>query len=954
MNISRQPLTETKYPVLVLILLLAFFLRVNGLAFGLPYVYHDDEHQYVDAGVAFLQGQDETLAQLEQLNNPPLFKTALGLFYLTAASLAPGDLPRVIESVNWRTFFHYAGRLAAATAGLLAVALTFALGRRLYNQNVGLLAALFLAVSFLAVRESHFAVNDAPLTLLVAATLYLAAGILRRGRWFHYLATGGLIGLAVATKYSGIYLVTVLLAAHGFYQYQRRAGWQQALLSWRLWVGLALIPLSFALAAPVAVMNWPEMLRKMGQLSEYGQLGYHDLLLDPAGGWIFYLKTLGWGAGWPMVVAFGAVVLVALLGRNPADLLLVLFPLLLYLLMGSQQMFFVRFILPVLPPLLALVAVSLFRLEGWSRQRAPRLPPNAALVTTSIVLILQPLAMSLWFGVVLNRTDTRQLAVEWLRQNIPAGSILYTEIHAVPRYDVTGRVKLPYIQEKDQSFAGDNHLARLEARGVQYVVTSDFHNERTFTAPATESGRRRWLDELAGLTPLAEFQPYWRPGHWFSFDQRYGPWSETLLRQRPGPVIRVYALPAAAKWHWLNPLDKAQQIPGRLAVFGYDVSGPAPNGRLNVGVYWLKGEDWQASDKISVALKDAAGFEIVRNLTQPSAGLDNATDDETKLFKNEAQLQLPSGTPPGDYRLQLTLVDSTTDVALGGLNLDSAVVTLAQPLSLRAEANAAPVVAGIAPGLDLLSFNVDKTLMTGQTNWLVLLWRANKKIDGNYQVQLSLLDDSGSVAAQWQGPPVHGSYPTARWQAGQLIRDPWNLSLPADFLAGDYHVLLALLKEGEVVSRAPLATIAASRPTPERPPMQQSLDAVFGDNMAVLLGFNVRAIPDSLNSGLLELDLFWQSVTPTPKNYRVGINLVDEQGQPVLTYQAEPAGGTIPTSAWQPGDIIHDFHALRYENLAMAGRYRLKVSLLDPDSGQPLPVTSHGETTDAAPLLWWP
>lgn len=657
LNIWLKNLFSTQYPTLLVIFLLAFLLRVNGLAFGLPYVYHDDEHQYVDAGVAFLQGPQPTLDELQKLNNPPLFKTVLGAFdWLYVAGLT-GDFKATVTDPGWRAFFQYTGRLTSAAAGVLTVALLFAVGRRLYNQTVGVLAALFLAASFLPVRESHFAVNDAPLTLLVVVTLYLAAGILRRGAWFHYLAAGVAIGLAVAVKYTGVYLVTVLLAAHGFYGYRQRAGWLQFILSRRLWAGLVLIPVSFAAAAPVAVWAWPETLRRVGQLSEYGQSGYHDLLLDPAGGWIFYLKTLGWGAGWPMALAFAAAVALALFRRDRRDWLLLIFPLLLYLLMGSQQMFFVRFILPALPPLLVLVAAGLFRLK-----RRFGLRP-ATLATASILLLLQPLVMSLWLGAVLSRTDTRQQAAEWLQQNVPAGSVLYTEMHAIPRYDVTGRVNLPYIQEKEQSFEGDQHLARLQERGVQYILASDFHHDRAFSNPEIEAGRQRWLAELNGLNPVQEFQPYWLPGDWFSFDQRYGPWSETLLRRQPGPVIRVYAL--GGGWRWLNPLEKEQQIPGKISVFGYNITksatGPAT---ADVDIYWLKQSGWQETDEIRI-LADAAGTLPAQAVAIPAPRLPDPANNDTKLFKNQARLPLPAG----DYRLQVAVFAPGSDQPAGVINL---------------------------------------------------------------------------------------------------------------------------------------------------------------------------------------------------------------------------------------------------------------------------------------------
>lgn len=93
--------TADEHHKLIVLLLLAFLLRLNGLAFELPYIFHPDEHQYVEAGIAFLQGPENAIAELQKLNNPPLFKSALGLLYVLYARiliLQPGQIQTTEES----------------------------------------------------------------------------------------------------------------------------------------------------------------------------------------------------------------------------------------------------------------------------------------------------------------------------------------------------------------------------------------------------------------------------------------------------------------------------------------------------------------------------------------------------------------------------------------------------------------------------------------------------------------------------------------------------------------------------------------------------------------------------------------------------------------------------------------------------------------------------------------
>ncbi len=951
------------------ILLLAFFLRVNGLDFGLPYVFHDDEHQYVEAGLAFLNSPQAAFEALAKLNNPPLFKVTLGSLYFLYTYLLlpdPADQQAALGAELWLTFFQYTGRLASAALGWLTVALLFALGKRLYNPTAGLLAAFLLAVAFLPVREAHFAVNDTPLTFLVTLTLYLAAGILRRGRWLDYLAAGFAIGLASATKYTGVYLLAALLVAHLLGDHGRRLrqakrNWPGLFFSPRLWAGLALAAVGFVAAAPVVLTAWPELIRHLGKLSEYGQSGYHDLLLAPplGGGWLFYLTSLGWGVGWPMFTALLAAVVAAIIFHYREDLLLAIFALALFIGMGAQQMVFVRFILPVVPPLILLLAAWLVRLRqlNWLRNHRP------LWALLLIFLVAPPLATSFWFGVLLSRPDTRELAADWLQANLPDGAVIYPEIHAVPRYDVMGRVSLPYVQLDELAFNQPDPLAFYQAQGLQYIIASDFHHDRQFSDPAKEAGRQQWLDTLRQQQLIQEFQPYWRPSDWFTFDLRYGPWHDTLLRRLPGPVIRVYAVEPAPARQQLNPFVEANQLLDKAALYGYELEPTlaTPAGEVKVAIYWLK-RNWQETDGWFVALADEQGFELTRAPAELAPEFEPEFQRDGRTLKSEAKLALPAGTPPGAYQLRLGLSDRAQANELASLTIPSAQVTVTEPESPAESTNlTGSLEVRLAPGLALVSAELQPdSLVIGEDNWLVLLWAATAQIEQDYSLELTLLDSQEHSLASWSGQPVYGRHPTSTWPAGRLVRDPWNLTLPETetglVAEATYQLRLAVLDEaGNVAGSAPLGPVQVSsrRRSATIPVMQQTVAATWGEAIK-LLGFNIRAIPDTANSGWLELDLFWQSLAATGTDYWVGLKLVDGHGQVILIQDAPPKGGDAPTSSWQPGEVVHDFRSLRYDNLAMDRTYQLTISLINPQTGQAVPAKKDGQSADTLLLTSWP
>lgn len=952
---------------LVLILLLAFLLRVNGLGFGLPYLFHDDEHQYVEAGIAFLQGQQATIAELQKLNNPPLFKSVLGFFYVLYTRLLilnPKEIQGAMDTQVWRTFFQYVGRFASASSSLLTVALLYALGKRLYGRKTGILGAFLLAVSFLHVSESHFAVNDAPLTFFAVASLYAGAGILVRRRWFDYLVTGFLIGLAAATKYTGLQLISVMLLAHWLCHRKtnfKRFDW---LLSPRLLSGLSMVPVGFALGAPIALISWREMLRRIGRLAEYGRFGYHDLLMDPQGGWIFYLKTLAWGVGLLMFAAFVVTLVLALIYRSRIDFILMVFPLLLYVTMGYQKMFFARFILPALPPLILLVAAWIDRLSRLSWKLRLGASNRAVLAALTIVLAVQPLAMSVWLGVILNRPDTREMATDWIRTNIPEGSVIYADTYAIAHKSVTGRVSLPYVQLRGLPFDYPGLLTYYRDRDVQFIMTSNYHTEPRYTDPAKEIGRKGWLTALSQLKLIQEFQPYWRPSRRSSIDQRYGPTHETLLRQYPGPVVRIYALDPKPNWHGLDPFVQSNQIPDKASIFGYEIAPMVlPGNVLDVAIYWIN-EGWRASDDLRVALVDVEGFEIAQAVARPASGFEAEPGSKGGIVKSEAHLLIPVGTPSDKYQVRLEVYDHDKFQILEALSIEQARVTVA---ASSPSADVVPELlsrgASLAPGISLTAYELSvpdrmmqNTLMVGEDNWMVLLWRADRNIDVDYNVRLTLADAQENVVAIWEGQPGHGNYATSNWRSEEFIRDPWNLKLPEMVTPGlPYHLVLALFdREGNAIGEKDLGTMLVSRRgrSSAIPTMQHTVDAVWGDAFR-LLGFDMRAVPDAPNSGWIELDLYWQSIAPIEADYLVGVRLLDAQGQVVLAQEGQPAAGEAPTSTWQPGEVVQDFHSLQYRDL-VENKYRLEVVLLNSQTGEPLPIEKDGQIANSLVVTSWP
>lgn len=62
----------------------------------------------------------------------------------------------------------------------------------------------------------------------------------------------------------------------------------------------------------------------------------------------------------------------------------------------------------------------------------------------------------------------------------------------------------------------------------------------------------------------------------------------------------------------------------------------------------------------------------------------------------------------------------------------------------------------------------------------------------NYTVFVQLLNNAGQVVAQIDLPPLAGAAPTTTWLPGEILTDPYSLSLPPDLSPGRYRLITGL------------------------------------------------------------------------------------------------------------------------------------------------------------------
>jgi hypothetical protein len=171
-----------------------------------------------------------------------------------------------------------------------------------------------------------------------------------------------------------------------------------------------------------------------------------------------------------------------------------------------------------------------------------------------------------------------------------------------------------------------------------------------------------------------------------------------------------------------------------------------------------------------------------------------------------------------------------------------------------------------------------------------------------------------------------------KWHA-QLVSDP-QIAMPIQRFWTDTHTIIgereAVVYEMDWPYRQSIA------PQTERV-------ATLGDVIR-LRGFDWQLAGDVLN-----LTLYWESITAIPISYKVFIHLMDDNSKIVAQIDRPPVNGLAPTHRWQPGDLVRDPHQIPLLLDLPAGEYELRIGLYTDENGR-LPARG-GEIIDSAVVL---
>jgi len=377
----------------------------------------------------------------------------------------------------------HVGRFSSALVDTVTVLLTMLLARRLYGQIAGMLAGLLAALSVIAIQQAHFFVTDPWTTCFVALSLFLAITFIEKPSWWRAGLLGMAYGAALACKVSVAPLVVPIVVALASTARRASSNRWQKFFDWSFTAAVGALVI-FALFEPYALLRpRPYLTDAITQWRiATGRIDVPYTLQYIGTRPVFYQveQLVRWGFG-------PALGLASLLGlavgiwratreRRVAEAILVVWIIVYSASTMFAEMKFLRYLLPLVPPLLVLAS----GLPGWLQTVwKHRWAPVAIWgITAAVVVVTAGWAVA--FLSIYTEPNTRVAASAWIDANIPAGATLGVEHwddplplplpgHPWPGtayHQVT--LTLYDVRPNDQAFA---YIAQ-QLQNVDYIILS--------------------------------------------------------------------------------------------------------------------------------------------------------------------------------------------------------------------------------------------------------------------------------------------------------------------------------------------------------------------------------------------------------------------------------------------------------------------------------------------------
>ena len=364
------------------------------------------------------------------------------LFHLTGSLEGLSLVNR--EKHNLRAYaghhLYVFSRMYSVFGGLIALASSYALTRILAGRYAALYAGLLVASCFTLVQHSHYikpgSLATGWMTLAAWASVVALFARRRTRRVRFYILACAITGLAATTRYNALAVAPFVFAV-GFvllYRHRTREMLRSVIAAWMI------MPIVFFAGSPYILRDFEHFMKDfswiVGQYVSSGADVPRYFLVDHWTGMIHLLLFIPiFGVGVPAVLcAIASIAAFWRRGRYPSSHIryifiddsfrlcigFVWFTIVLYALVALRTIrpgHSDHHVMLILPFIILLSAVG----ADWLVKNI-KLPKHLVVPAIALLLVIQPLVLSVQFVKMLSQADTRQILLQWIHENIPDGS----------------------------------------------------------------------------------------------------------------------------------------------------------------------------------------------------------------------------------------------------------------------------------------------------------------------------------------------------------------------------------------------------------------------------------------------------------------------------------------------------------------------------------------------------
>ena len=426
---------------LLYIFLLAFVLRFVGTYPG--YFGHPDEPKIYDATMnIFLKLNFQPIAFYYGSLLPIVYALTdfiilpFYIIYFVIFNIGPSILNNdfsILEcfskndlsfcfGIQSSNFFLYLTRYETAFLSSFSTILIYFLSKKLFNKNIGLLAALFTAINYRHILSSHFTLADAPLTVFILISILLSLRIIKKPSLYYYMWAGFGLGLTFSVKYF-VYPVFTLLLCHFLSKWEKT---NYLVLIWRyltdykLYTALAIAVITFSLINPYLFLDTQNVKEQFELNSMF--YGVSHISLDTFFNLqkiplfsLYYLTNYGLGIPLTFATLIGLFLSAFKYPTSTFILLSVIFPFFYVFLIVSGNTY-VRNYSSILPLLTIFPAVLIYEFT--------KMTVNSKLIACiiCIILIYSQLKNSIILSYNFAQTNNYKHLEEWILKSLPDNS----------------------------------------------------------------------------------------------------------------------------------------------------------------------------------------------------------------------------------------------------------------------------------------------------------------------------------------------------------------------------------------------------------------------------------------------------------------------------------------------------------------------------------------------------